>query len=201
MPRKKATTVQLEKPQAIDSFATMADELKLNDSYKSLLLGFAVVMLAAVLVIGYIKNRNTQNLQTAQEVTSVPSEKKADVLASYTIQSGDDLKTISTTHYETPDMFLLLAKENSIENPDTIEEGQNLMIPKVDKKQFMPSLVEGTNKQSIADTAYTVQDGDLLWNIAVRAYGDGYKWKDIVSVNNLQSPDAIFTGMILQLPR
>lgn len=188
-------------PQTTYSFAAMAEELKLNDSYKSLLLGVAVVLLGAVLVIGYIKNRNEQNLQNTNEVASIKAEKKAEVLASYIIQAGDDLKTISINYYETSDMFLLIAKTNAIQNPDTIEEGQNLMIPKVDKKQFVPSLVTSASTQPITDSAYTVQDGDLLWNIAVRAYEDGNKWKEIVSINNLQSPDAIFTGMILQLPR
>lgn len=200
--QKPTETVLLsaEKEKKMDSFAAMAEELKLNESYKSLLLGIAVVLLAAVLVGGYAKNRNEQNTQPQQEVAAVKVEQKPEVVGIYTIVAGDDLKAISTKYYETPDLFLTIARENGIQNPDAIEEGKQLTIPKVAKDQFTPSLITTTSKDAINDSSYTVAEGDLLWNIAVRAYKDGYKWKDIVTVNNLQSPDAIFAGMILQLP-
>jgi nucleoid-associated protein YgaU len=31
---------------------------------------------------------------------------------------------------------------------------------------------------------YTVVEGDSLWEIAERFYGDGIKWKDITTVSN-----------------
>ncbi|MBP9719186.1 MAG: LysM peptidoglycan-binding domain-containing protein [Candidatus Levybacteria bacterium] len=200
-PKKETVILENSKARKIDSFSAMADEVKLHESYKSLLLGIAVVLLVAALGIGYLKNRNTQNMQTKPPVTAVQITKKVESLGMYTIVPGDDLKTISLKYYETPDLFLTIAKENGIQNPDTIDEGKQLMIPKVAKDHLTPSLVTTASTQPITESSYTIVEGDLLWNIAVRAYGDGYKWKDIMTTNNLQSPDAIFAGMILQLPR
>lgn len=43
--------------------------------------------------------------------------------------------------------------------------------------------------------------GDHLWGIAVRAYGDGYKWVEIARENNLVNPNLIHPGNVLSLPR
>ncbi|MFI5265695.1 MAG: LysM peptidoglycan-binding domain-containing protein [Candidatus Levyibacteriota bacterium] len=55
--------------------------------------------------------------------------------------------------------------------------------------------------QKITGKTYTVKAGDDLWNIAVRAYGDGYKWVDIARVNNLSNPNLIFSDNVLVIPR
>jgi len=56
-----------------------------------------------------------------------------------------------------------------------------------------------TNK--IEGEQYTVARGDSLWDIAVRAYGDGYRWVDIARANNLDNPDIIHAGNVFTLPR
>jgi len=210
MPRKKGTTIQkgavtlpvVAKTRTIDSFSAMAEELKLSESYKSLLLGIVVVLLVAVLVGGFVKNRNTQNIQTTKETTAKKVEKKAPILASYTIVEGDDMKKISIAFYQSPDMYMLIAQTNGMTNPDIIEVGTKLDIPKIEKTQILaPSLARPLNEEPITTDSYTVGEGDVLWDIAVRSYKDGYKWKNIATANNLPSSDAIFAGMILQIPR
>ena len=57
------------------------------------------------------------------------------------------------------------------------------------------------NGPKIAGATYTVVAGDYLWEIAERAYGDGYKWVDIARANNLSNPDLIFVGAKFTLPR
>ncbi len=56
---------------------------------------------------------------------------------------------------------------------------------------------------TINGTSYTVVKGDSLWNIAVRAYGDGYKWTQIWNANKkmISNPDLIYSGSKLTLPR
>jgi nucleoid-associated protein YgaU len=213
MPRKKGSTnkkqpiqetVFEKKSQSkqIDSFADMAAELKLQESYKSLLLGIAVVLLVAVLAAGYLKNRNQQMSQVTQETKIAKVAPRTDVLGVYTVQAGDDLKTISQKYYQTTDLYIVIAKENGLTNPDVVDEGKKLTIPKVEKSRFLaPLLSRPLKKDVITDTSYTVQEGDLLWDIAVRAYGDGNKSQEIVKQNNLPSAESIFPGMILQLPR
>jgi len=56
-------------------------------------------------------------------------------------------------------------------------------------------------QQEIQGEEYTVVHGDTLWDIAVRAYGDGYRWVDIARANDLDNPDVIHTGNVFTLPR
>lgn len=47
---------------------------------------------------------------------------------------------------------------------------------------------------------YTVVRGDNLWNIAVAAYGDGFRWVDIAKANKLANPSIIHAGNVLTIP-
>jgi len=78
-----------------------------------------------------------------------------------------------------------------------------LIIPDVSPKQPTSTEEETVSPQtsSVTDDSYTVAKGDSLWKIAVRAYGDGYKWVEIARANNLANPNIIHAGNILTLPR
>lgn len=58
-----------------------------------------------------------------------------------------------------------------------------------------------SEKSEITQSEYVVKKGDDLWDIAVRAYADGYKWVDIARVNNLSNPDLIHPGNVFKIPR
>lgn len=49
---------------------------------------------------------------------------------------------------------------------------------------------------------YTVRDGDCLWNIAKREYGDGSRYVDIFNANTdqIEDPNLIYTGQVLVIP-
>ncbi len=67
-----------------------------------------------------------------------------------------------------------------------------------------PTGVTGTTsstQNNIQGDKYTVTKGDHLWGIAVRAYGDGYKWLEIAKANNLKNPNLIYPDQELVLPR
>jgi nucleoid-associated protein YgaU len=53
----------------------------------------------------------------------------------------------------------------------------------------------------ISGNTYTVVRGDNLWNIAVRAYGDGFRWVEIAKANKLVNPHLIHAGNKFTLPR
>jgi nucleoid-associated protein YgaU len=63
--------------------------------------------------------------------------------------------------------------------------------------------VTGTTsaQDNIQSDKYTVAQGDHLWGIAVRAYGDGYKWVEIARANKLVNPNLIYPDQELVLPR
>jgi nucleoid-associated protein YgaU len=57
--------------------------------------------------------------------------------------------------------------------------------------------------KAVSGDSYTVQKGDSLWKVAVRAYGDGYQWTKIYEANKtlIKNSNYIEIGMKLALPR
>lgn len=47
---------------------------------------------------------------------------------------------------------------------------------------------------------YTVKAGDTLWMIAKRIYGDGSKFRQIATANNIKDPNLIYAGQKLVIP-
>jgi LysM repeat protein len=76
---------------------------------------------------------------------------------------------------------------------DTPEEtSQN---PDADRKAEITPEIDTTNQQE-----YVVKDGDSLWMIALRFYGDGSQYIKIAQANNITNPDIITPGTILVIP-
>lgn len=65
-------------------------------------------------------------------------------------------------------------------------------------------IVEGKRDDESAPevTAYTVRDGDCLWNIARRYLGDGSRWPEIHELNRdkISNPNQIAAGLVLSMP-
>lgn len=74
------------------------------------------------------------------------------------------------------------------------------LIPQKVATEKAPTAMESTG-QKIAGTDYKIVEGDTLWDIAVRAYGDGYRWSEIATANSIPNPNLIYTGNSLKLPR
>lgn len=55
--------------------------------------------------------------------------------------------------------------------------------------------------EKISGNTYTVQEGDWLSKIAGRAYGDIMQYQKIAQANNIQNPDVIAAGTVIQIPR
>jgi nucleoid-associated protein YgaU len=49
---------------------------------------------------------------------------------------------------------------------------------------------------------YTIEEGDTLWNIAEKFYGDGNKYKHIVNANLevIKNEDLIYPGQTIRIP-
>ena len=136
----------------------------------------------------------TNEPEDAEEVQE--SEKPAST-DTHTVTEGESLWKIAENYYTNGFNWVDIAEENSLENPDIIEVGQELRIP--DVKEEIAS--EASVTDPISGATYTVEQGDNLWKIAIRAYGDGYKWVEIASENDLDNPGVIHHGNVLSLPR
>lgn len=52
----------------------------------------------------------------------------------------------------------------------------------------------------VKQKTYTLQDGEGLWDVAVKFYGDGYKYTELIKVNNFENPDDIPPGTKIVIP-
>ncbi|MCL2375880.1 MAG: LysM peptidoglycan-binding domain-containing protein [Defluviitaleaceae bacterium] len=63
-----------------------------------------------------------------------------------------------------------------------------------------PGDLPHTTINTAGNRIYTVQEGDSLWAIAARIYGNGLRFADILDANNMSESDNIHPGMILIIP-
>ncbi len=185
------------------SLTSMLEQVRLNESYVSLLMGIVVVVFSLFILVTFVKSKKIILIHSPKkEISSQKTENlekikmlRSQSTRSYVVLENDDLSNISKKFYNTEDYWIDIAKENNLEDPYVLTVGMMLKIPALTEK------INGMTQDAITKDAYTVRDGDNLWSIAVRAYGDGFRWVDIVKANNLSSPDNITTGQVLKLPR
>lgn len=72
--------------------------------------------------------------------------------------------------------------------------------PTIMKNKGLNSFSKSTVKKEPNYYTYTVKKGDTLWNIASDLLKSGLKYKEIKSLNNLNS-DTIYPGQVLKVPR
>ena len=182
-------------------------DLKLNESTISMILGALVVVVVGILIYNYFTNVGKE---TGQPLTGDQQLEDQNIPAglptTHTVVAGEHLWQIAEKYYGSGYNWTDIAEANKLTNPDQIEAGQTLEIPKaavrgeVVEQQIQTQVVAA---QTVASDSYTVQKGDSLWSIAVRAYQDGYKWSEIVKANQdkIANPDQIEVGVVLALPR
>ena len=191
----------MAKKTTIKSSSKLLSQIKWGESYTSLFLGAVVVVVALVLVFSFLRGKSNQTQQTTS--TSVTPEEQIVngkvVPKNYTVKEGEDLWHIAQNLYGSGYNWVDLAQGNNLINPSVITVGAKLTIPNVKAKTATSDEVMQAN--SIKGTSYTVASGDYLWDIALRAYGDGFKWVEIAKANNLANPNLVHPGNVLKLPR
>ncbi len=188
------------KSQLVDK--STVTQIKLSDSYISLLLGIFVVITLSTSILTYLKQKNTKPSQqiSSSKTEEQPKQAKKTATINYTVSDGDDLKSISLKFYGTEDNYNKIIVANNIQNPDMIGVGTVLEIPDVVQEGSKEEPAQVPTKK-ISDLVYVVKNNESLWDIALRSYGDGYKWVEIAKANNLQNPDVLVEGTNLKIPR
>ena len=51
-----------------------------------------------------------------------------------------------------------------------------------------------------AEQTYILQEGEALWDVAVKFYGDGFRYTEIIDANDLENPDFVPPGTKLIIP-
>lgn len=191
---------------------SLLKSIKQNESNFSMGLGVLVIIVMALLVFNYFRNLKNQNniltgANTQQENITLPTK--------HTVAQGETLWSISEKYYKTGYNWTDIAKANKLKDSNNISVGQELIIPEISQKEVkQPEVAQkpATTSETTAPTpaavpnpiaggTYTVVKGDNLWKIAIRAYGDGYKWVQIARENKLKNPNLIHPGNVFTLPR
>lgn len=181
----------------------------LSESAVSMILGALVVILVGLLAYNFFKTR-----QPAANVSVPPENETIGELTeptgavalptTHTVASGETLWNIAEKYYSSGFNYVDIAKANNISDPGNIEVGTKLTIPKVEIRQpqtINTNLTQTVTPSRIDGNSYTVVAGDNLWEVAVRAYGDGFRWVEIAKANNLVNPGFIHAGNVLSIPR
>ena len=125
---------------------------------------------------------------TVDDQLAVELEKESSELP----EIDDETEFVAEVDFETNQVTISTegGEDNAVESvfADTDSEPEQISI-------------EHTSDEAIGGDKYTVQKGDTLWDISVRAYGDGYRWVEIAEANALTNPDLIHSGNEFVIPR
>lgn len=157
------------------------------------------------------KNASIASSKIEPKPTQITKNKNTVIGSIYTVAQGDTLWNIAEKKYNSGYNWVDIQKANKITNPDILIIGTKLRLPNVEPKivtvintnTTKGGLQTGSTIQTnkIIGSSYTVTKGDTLWDISVRAYGDGYAWTKISQANKLSNPNLIHPGNKLIIPR
>ena len=185
---------------------------KSSEEIVSMILGLVIVAVIVGLIVNYFqKHRGVINIPGISDQNKLElsadklSEDKIDGAklglngGEYIVKKGDSLWKIALEQTGSGYNWTQISKANNIKNPGVLEKDQKLNIPKIEqknveiKKEVVDSIKPGTT--------YTVVRGDSLWKIAVKSYGDGYKWTTIWKNNSklIREPNKLEIGMKLTI--
>lgn len=109
-------------------------------------------------------------------------------VSTYTVKAGDTLWDIAQSQLDNGSHYKEIMTLNGLAG-DVIQPGQVLKLP----------TGSASNTGSSSAKTYTVKTGDTLWDIAQNLLGNGARYKEIVSLNNLHS-SIIYPGQVLKIP-
>ena len=182
-----------------DQYLKKIKSLKFSESYVSLGLGLVVVLVIGVLLYNFFSNRTKPGNSSPEAAKTEQKQKEQTGFPrSYTVVLGDNLWGICEKNYNSGYKWVDLAKANNLANPDYLMVGQVLTLPELSNPSINGN---GATSESITGNSYTVVKDDNLWDISVRAYGDGYQWTKLAGANQLANPELIYAGDVLSLPR
>lgn len=204
--------------------------MKLNESTISMVLGAIVIIVVGYLIVNYFKNIDQNGSLPPIETTSetvLPTTHVVAVgedlwsISERYYDSGYNWVDIAEANdlanpgmiSEGQELIIPVAQSrttgDSLAQEQTITEAPNpTAIPTQVMQEIVPTKApvemqpsQPTMMSDISGGSYTVVKGDNLWNIAVRAYGDGYRWVEIAQANELVNPSLIHPGNVFVLPR
>ena len=184
----------------------------IKSKYQYFLLGLTIFLILCILLVqifpkNIVKTKSSTIKKINHNVIAQSKNKEISKQKKYIVKPGDFLWKIAQDYYGSGFNAYDIAKANNITNPNTIFTNQVLVLPSISPTSSPKIIAQGqiiatsTSRVTFTDTKYTIKDGDSLWDIAVKAYGDGYAWVKIAKANNIINPDIINVDNDLIIPR
>ena len=168
--------------------------------------------------IAYLNNISDPNMIRAGDVIYLPNDYRElefcgqddkwvsnDILY-YTFGPKDNLWNLADKFYGDGRYWKCLADYNGITNPKKIRDGKVIQIPpfsylNMDALNYTFEGDSNTNNQSSPSIrSHTFVEGDTLWALASKYYGNGNYWEPLATYNNISNPRKISNGTVVYLP-
>ena len=181
--------------------------IKSSEELVSMLLGLAIVVVIISLMFNFVQRRKgTIDIPGETNITLSEQANKEKISEEgvYVVKNGDNLWKIAVEKYNDGYAWTRIAKENNLKNASVLTVGQKLKLPVMEQKLTASVTKTGdTSINKIESDSYKVVRNDNLWKIAVRAYGDGYKWVNIWQENKsiIRNPNQLEIGMTVRIPK
>lgn len=171
----------------------LGGKFKWQESYPSLILGAIIVVILGLLVANFISRKGAQQIGNGAQAQN--PEQTAE--RTYKVAVNDSLSKISEKLYGSQEYWPMLAQVNNIVNPNKIFVDAQLKIPaKADIDKM---------KADMTATTYQVQQGDTLFTIAQKVYGDGSQWQKLHRANGsrwlVNGNPLVTAGSTIVIPR
>lgn len=175
--------------------------IKSSEELVSMLLGLAIVVVVVSLIFNFVqRKKGTVEIPGATNITLSDEISNQNKDGFYVVEKGDSLWKIAEKKYKDGYAWTKIANKNNLKNVSVLYVGQKLEIPAVETT--ITASIKSTDDK-IDQGEYKVVRNDNLWKIAVKAYGDGYKWSNIWQENKavISNPGLLEIGMMIKIPK
>lgn len=200
-----------------------------RQSLTSLGLGTLVVIIIGLLIFNYFSKIKQAPPLSEEAVTEETLEKvigeemglagegeeakpnfefqPTDLPKEHTVAKGEHLWGLAKRYYNNGYQWVEIARANNLANADLIKAGDILTIPASEIAEKTEASEETAKAgvqvlgSKIKGEEYTVQEGDNLCKIGLRAYGECAQGWEVARANNLTNPNLIYPGIVLVIPR
>ena len=168
--------------------------LLLKEKFPSFFFGFIIATyLAFIIVIKMGIKWETAKIRDTKKV-------RIESVKTYTVKLNDDLWRIAEKMYGSGFNAIDIAQANKLAEPYTLIENQILVIPSITPKKPTQGDLTDSAAQTKHVSEYVVLQGDYLWQIAEKLYGDGNQMGKLIDANRIPYPYNVEEGQTLLVP-
>lgn len=147
------TNSKTKKDQSETYLDKVSIQVESNQSRFSMILGGLIILVVVVLLFNYFNKSNPAigpSQQTQQQTQGDVTPEN--LPGKYTVKEGDTLFTIAESYYKDGYKYTEIAQANNLTNPNSIEIGQKLEIPKISDKTLSDIASPKPTDQLMAET-------------------------------------------------